>query len=94
MFQLTPADSEIISSQNIVYRMSISEKDPFMNKPKPVWKPFHKPIATTDELMGSLEPYDSRKRVETSYLERFTDQERRYYRPEEEVKAMANFNQL
>ena len=65
--------------------MVISDKDPFMHKPKPIWKPTHKPIASTEEIMESLEPYETRRQTEGHFVERFTDQERRYYRDEEEI---------
>ena len=73
MFQLTDADKEILEKKKIVERMQVSEKDPFMHKPKPVWKPLHKPIASTSEIMESLEPYETRKQTEGTQFERFTD---------------------
>ena len=63
-----------------------------MNKPKPIWRAVHRPIATTEELMESLEPYETRKHTETNWFERFTDQERRYYQETEEMKRKASFN--
>ena len=85
MFQLTPADKDIISKQNIVQRMQVSEKDPFMNKPKTIWRGFHKPISSTNELMASLEPWETRKMTEGGIMERYQDQEKRYYRNDEEI---------
>ena len=41
--------------------MQVSELDPFMNKPKAKWNGFHKPIASTEEIMEQLEPYETRK---------------------------------
>lgn len=63
-----------------------------MNKPKPIWRAIHKPIATTAELMGSLEPYETRKHTIGTEFGRFTDQERRYYHVTEEMKRNASFN--
>ena len=51
--------------------MKVSEKDPFMNKPKQIWRGFHKPIASTKELMASLEPYDARKKTHDGVMERY-----------------------
>ena len=65
--------------KHFVPRMQISDKDPFMNKTKVQWRPFHQPIASTNELMASLEPYETRKMTEAPILERFQDQEKRYY---------------
>jgi len=79
MFQLTDQDKEAMARQAIVHRKKISELDPFMNKPKSIWQPFHRPIASTEEIMESLEPYETRKKTDRSYLDRFTDQEKRYY---------------
>ena len=56
-----------------------------MGKPKQAWRSFHRPVATTDEIMESLEPYETRKQTEGVFMDRFTDQERRYYRDEEEM---------
>ena len=65
-----------------------------MNKPKQIWKPFHKPIASTDEVMSSLEPYETRKMTEAPYFNRFTDQEKRYYvEHEEKERLQASLNQ-
>jgi len=63
-----------------------------MNKPKPVWRAIHKPIATTEDLMASLEPYETRKHTQGSEFVRFTDQDRRYYHESEEMKRNASFN--
>ena len=63
MFQLTDKDREAMQRQAIQKRLQISEKDPFMNKPKPVWRGFHKPPTTTGEIMESLEPYETRKKM-------------------------------
>ena len=41
--------------------MQVSENDPFMNKPKAKWHNFHKPVASTEEIMEQLEPYETRK---------------------------------
>lgn len=71
MFQITPKDKEIINRQNIVQRMQVSEKDPFMNKPKPVWRGFHKPIASTNELMATLKPYETRRPTKQVIMERY-----------------------
>ena len=57
-----------------------------MGKPKQAWRSFHRPVATTDEIMESLEPYETRKQTEGVFMDRFTDQERRYYRDEEEMQ--------
>ena len=85
MFQLTDGDRDILAQQSVVERLKVSEKDPFMNKPKSLWKGFHKPIASTTEIMESLEPYETRKLTQAQTMDRFTDQERRYYRDEEEI---------
>ena len=53
--------------------MQISAKDPFMNKPKTIWKNFHKPVASTSEIMESLEPYETRKQTEGQFMQRFID---------------------
>ena len=85
MFQLTDADVDILSKRSVVERLKVSEKDPFMNKPKQNWTGFHRPIASTTEIMESLEPYETRKMTEANTMERFTDQEKRYYNDEEEI---------
>ena len=54
MFKLTDKDSTILDQQNIVERIKISDKDPFMNKTKPIWNAIHKPVVSTDELMQTL----------------------------------------
>lgn len=72
--------------------MKVSEKDPFMNKPKQIWKATHHPAVTTAELMGSLEPYETRKPTTSNEFIRFTDQDRRYYHETEEMKRNASFN--
>ena len=61
MFQLTDADVDILAKQSVVERMQVSPQDPFMNKPKQPWKGFHGAIASTSEIMESLEPYETRK---------------------------------
>ena len=71
MFQLTPADKDIISRQNVVQRMQVSERDPFMHKPKQAWRGFHKPVASTNELMASLEPYEARRKTQDGVMERY-----------------------
>ena len=74
-----------MTQKNIVHRMQVSDKDPFMNKPKQIWKATHQPAPTTEELMSSLEPYETRKPTSGSEFVRFTDQERRYYQETEEM---------
>lgn len=64
MFQLTDADNDILAQRSVVERMKVSDKDPFMNKPKSLWKGFHAPIASTSEIMESLEPYETRRLTE------------------------------
>lgn len=66
-----------------------------MNKPKPVWKGVHAPAVTTDELMQTLQPYESRRQTSSDWMNRFQDQERRYYRNEEEMfrQQSQNVNQ-
>ena len=73
MFQLTDEDKEILEKKKIVPRLQISEKDPFMNKPKQVWRGFHGPIASTEQIMSSLEPYETRKSTEAEVMDRFRD---------------------
>ena len=92
MFQLNETDKDIINQTKVVQRMQISGKDPFMGKPKQVWRSFHRPIATTEEIMESLEPYETRKITEGHFMDRFTDQERRYYRDEEEMQRNQSIN--
>ena len=53
--------------------MTVSDKDPFMNKPKTIWKAMHRPAPSTDELMSSLEPYETRKMTEGDWGQRFND---------------------
>lgn len=72
--------------------MQVSAKDPFMNKPKVPWQAFHKPIASTEEIMESLEPYETRKQTDGLNLIRFQDQEERYYRDEQEAQQLASQN--
>ena len=72
--------------------MKVSERDPFMNKPKQIWRGFHRPIASTEELMESLEPYETRRQTEGPCFERFTDQDRRYYCPAEKEKRQSSEN--
>lgn len=84
MFQLTDNDKEILANQNVVQRLQVSEKDPYM-QPKQDWKPMHQPIASTEELMESLEPYDSRKLSNLEAVDRFRDQEKRYYKSRDEI---------
>ena len=72
--------------------MQVSAKDPFMHKPKVVWQGFHKPIASTEEIMESLEPYETRRQTDGENLIRFQDQEERYYRDEQEAKQLASQN--
>ena len=79
MFELTEQDKETLAQKAIVPRIKISDKDLFMNKPKTLWQPFHKPIACTEDILESLEPYETRKITDLSFLDRFTDQEKRYY---------------
>ena len=51
--------------------MQVSEKDPFMNKPKTKWHGFHNPIASTEEIMESLEPYETRTKTDLKSMKRF-----------------------
>jgi hypothetical protein len=94
MFQLTEADRDSISKTKIVTRMKVSEKDPFMNKSKQIWRGFHRPIASTEEIMESLEPYETRKVTQIASLERFIDQDKRYYTHNEQLhrERSMNFN--
>ena len=73
LFELTEKDREILERKRVVPRMQISSKDPFMNKPKRIWQNFHKPVASTSEIMESLEPYETRKQTENQSLQRFVD---------------------
>ena len=41
--------------------MQVSENNPFMNKPAKKWRGFHKPVASTEEIMEQIEPYETRK---------------------------------
>ena len=67
--------------------MQVSVRDPFMNKPKPVWRAIHKPPTTTKEIMESIEPYETRRQTDIKLMARFKDQEKRYYKPDtKEVK--------
>lgn len=86
MFQLTAEDREVMERKKIVPRIQITDKDPFMHKPKPIWRGFHRPIASTEELMESLEPYETRKSTNPAVMDRFRDQERRYYVNHEEIE--------
>lgn len=79
MFQLTEKDKEAMLRQQIIERFKPSERDPFMNKPKQVWRGIHRPPTNTEELMQHLEPYETRKKTEADSMERFRDQDRRYY---------------
>ena len=79
MFQLTDDDKEILERKKIVPRLQITDKDPFMHKAMPVWRGFHRPVASTEEIMESLEPYETRKSTNPNQMDRFRDQERRYY---------------
>ena len=72
--------------------MQVSAKDPFMNKPKATWQGFHKPVASTEEIMESLEPYETRRQTDGFNLIRFQDQEERYYRDEQEAQQLASQN--
>ena len=54
MFQLTDKDKDVITRQKIVHRMQVSKEDPFMNKPKSVWRGFHKPPTSTIDMMQEL----------------------------------------
>jgi len=92
IFQLTDQDRDILTQKNIVHRMAVSDKDPFMNKPKQPWRATHAPTATTNELMGSLEPYETRVPTQNNEFIRYTDQDRRYYHETEEMKRNASFN--
>jgi hypothetical protein len=93
MFQLTDADKDILTQKKIVPRLHVSDKDPFMNRPRVFWRAMHRPVASTSEIMQSLEPYETRRATENGWNLRFNDQEMRYYRNEEEIKRNANINQ-
>ena len=75
MFKLTDADKDIIDRLNIVPRLKVSERDPFMNKPKKVWQSFHRPVARTSEILETLEPHETRRATIDPTLGRFADQE-------------------
>ena len=64
LFELSEQDRALLDTKKVVQRMQVSSKDPYMNKPKRVWQSFHKPVASTNEIMESLEPYESRKKTE------------------------------
>ena len=72
--------------------MHVSPKDPFMNKQKRIWKNFHKAVASTNEIMESLEPYETRKQTKTQYMQRFIDQDKRYYRVEKKIEPIKEIN--
>ena len=71
--------------------MQVSEKDPYM-KAKVDWRPFHKPIASTEELMESLEPYESRRLTHAEHFDRFRDQEKRYYKNRDEIQREQSYS--
>ena len=76
MLHRKDADKNIFLTQQkkiTTPRFVVSDKDPFMNKPRVFWKAMHPPVASTEELMQSLEPYETRKVTDKDWMRRFND---------------------